>query len=55
MDVAISQGNSGGPIVNLGGQVVGISHTKALMSDVSFAIPIDAAKHVIKQVTGLQA
>ena len=51
MDVAINQGNSGGPIVNLGGQVVGISHMKALMSDgVSFAIPIDAAKHVIRQV-----
>lgn len=51
MDVAINQGNSGGPVVNLAGQVVGISHMKALMSDgVSFAIPIDAAKRVIRQV-----
>ncbi|KAK9806024.1 hypothetical protein WJX73_006407 [Symbiochloris irregularis] len=51
LDVAVNQGNSGGPIVNLWGQVVGISNMSALTTNgISFAIPIDAAKAVIRQL-----
>ncbi len=53
-DVAINPGNSGGPLFNLKGQVVGInsqifSRTGGFMG-VSFAIPVDVAKHVVEQL-----
>ncbi|TWT48740.1 S1C family serine protease [Botrimarina hoheduenensis] len=45
-DAAVNPGNSGGPLVNLSGQVVGVN--TAIMGDsyrgVSFAIPSDLAK-----------
>jgi serine protease Do len=53
-DVAVNPGNSGGPLFNMNGEVVGInsqiySRTGGYMG-VSFAIPIDVASHVKDQL-----
>ncbi|MEO7431700.1 MAG: DegQ family serine endoprotease [Dokdonella sp.] len=53
-DVPINRGNSGGPLFNLAGQVVGInsqifSNTGGFMG-VSFAIPIDIAMSAVDQI-----
>jgi serine protease Do len=53
-DVAVNPGNSGGPLINLNGEVVGInsmiySRTGGYMG-VSFAIPIEVALDVAKQL-----
>jgi serine protease Do len=53
-DVPINRGNSGGPLFNLAGQVVGInsqifSNTGGFMG-VSFSIPIDIAMNAVDQI-----
>lgn len=53
-DVAINRGNSGGPLLNTSGEVVGInsqifSNSGGFMG-VSFAIPIDLAMNAVEQL-----
>ncbi|MCD8048687.1 MAG: trypsin-like peptidase domain-containing protein [Clostridia bacterium] len=50
-DVAINGGNSGGPLINLDGEMVGINAIKYVGSTVegmSFSIPVDTINYVLK-------
>jgi serine protease Do len=53
-DVAINRGNSGGPLLNTRGEVVGINSqifsSSGGYEGVSFAIPIDVAMNAVKQL-----
>lgn len=50
-DAAINEGNSGGPLVNLNGQVIGINvATAGDAQNIGFSIPINDVKGLINQV-----
>lgn len=50
-DAAINEGNSGGPLVNLNGQVIGINVAIAgNAQNIGFSIPINQVKGLINQV-----
>ncbi|KAH6600080.1 hypothetical protein BASA61_002370 [Batrachochytrium salamandrivorans] len=49
-DCVVHSGSSGGPLVNLDGQVVGINTTRAESEGISFAIRVDNAMDMIRQL-----
>jgi serine protease Do len=50
-DAAINFGNSGGPLVNLSGQVVGINTAiNARGQNLGFAVPVEIAKSILDQL-----
>jgi serine protease Do len=52
-DAAINQGNSGGPLLNINGEVVGINTAiRPMAQNLGFATPINVAKRILPQLKG---
>src|SRR5450830_1628297 len=49
-DAAINFGNSGGPLVNVAGEVVGINTAIARAQNIGFAVPVNMAKRLMPQL-----
>jgi serine protease Do len=50
-DASISPGNSGGPLVNTAGEIVGINTRGVLMGgDMGFAVPSNTIRHIVAQI-----
>ena len=49
-DASINSGNSGGPLLNQDGQVIGINTAKANADNLGFSIPINTAKTIVEKI-----
>jgi serine protease Do len=49
-DAAVNPGNSGGPLVNMAGEVVGVNSMAARGGSIGFAIPVNLVKSLLPQL-----
>jgi serine protease Do len=52
-DAAVNPGNSGGPLVNMAGEVIGVNAMAARNGSIGFAIPVNLVKMLLPQLAEL--